>query len=269
MMMTTNRTEKPSSVTQRVRDQFGPAAGSYAVSDVHVGGPDLEAMLRAVPLTGRERLLDVGTGAGHTALAFAPHVAEVVALDLTEAMLEQARAEAARRGLGNLHCQLGNAEALPFPSASFDLVTSRLAAHHFAHADAAVAEIARILRPGGSLLLEDSMAPEDPAQDTFFNAIELLRDPSHVRNYSPSQWLRELSACGIEAEVLGWWALYQDFDEWVERTRTPETAVAELRRLFDTAPSEIRSTLALNSRGPRSLSVPCALIRGRSLSGGY
>ena len=98
--------------------------------------------------------------------------------------------------------------------------------------------------------------------------LELLQE---IKRRSPwaGGYKAKISACGIEADVLGWWALYQDFDEWVERTRTPETAVAELRRLFDTAPSEIRSTLALNSRDPRSLSVPCALIRGRSLSGGY
>ena len=94
--MTAQRTqaERTPDAKQRVRDQFGPAAARYAVSDVHVGGPDLTAMLRAVALTGRERLLDVGTGAGHTALAFAPRVTEVVALDLTEAMLEQTRIEA-------------------------------------------------------------------------------------------------------------------------------------------------------------------------------
>jgi ubiquinone/menaquinone biosynthesis C-methylase UbiE len=263
--MTAQRTqsEKTPDAKQRVRDQFGPAAARYAVSDVHVGGPDLTAMLRAVALTGSERLLDVGTGAGHTAMAFAPLVAEVVALDLTEAMLEQTRTEAERRGLDNLRCQLGDAEALPFPTGSFNLVTSRLAAHHFARADLAAAEMARVLRPGGSLLLEDSVAPEDPAQDTFFNAIELLRDPSHVRNYTPSQWLQMLSECGIDAEVLGRWGLYQDFGQWVERTRAPATSVAELRRLFDAAPADVRQTLALDSRGPRSLSVPCALIRGR------
>ena len=264
-MTRTDRAETAAGARQRVRDQFAPAAGCYAISDVHAGGPDLTAMLQTIPLTSREHMLDVGTGAGHTALAFAPHVAEVVALDLTPAMLEQARAEAARRGLDNLRCQLGDADALPFPDASFDLVTSRLAAHHFADVDAATTEIARVLRPGGSLLLEDSMAPEDPAQDTFFNTIELLHDPSHVRNYTPSQWLRRLAECGIEAEVVGCWGLYQDFDEWIGRSRTPEIAAAALRHLFDTAPGDVRRTLALNSRGPRSLSVPCALIRGRSL----
>jgi ubiquinone/menaquinone biosynthesis C-methylase UbiE len=263
--MTARRTraETTPDAKQRVRDQFGPAAARYAVSDVHVGGPDLTAMLRAVALTGRERLLDVGTGAGHTALAFAPRVTEVVALDLTEAMLEQTRIEAERRGLDNLRCQLGDAEALPFATDSFDLVTSRLAAHHFPRAEVAAAEMARVLCPGGSLLLEDSMAPEDPAQDTFFNTIELLRDPSHVRNYTPSQWLRMLSGCGIEAEVLGRWGLYQDFNQWVERTRAPQTSVAELRRLFDAAPADVREALALDTRGTRSLSVPCVLIRGR------
>jgi SAM-dependent methyltransferase len=181
-------------------------------------------------------------------------------------MLDQVARGARDRGLSNIHCQLGDAESLPYPDGSFDVVTSRLCAHHFQDVRAFVREAARVLRPAGSLLVMDSMAPEDPALDTFFNAFELLRDPSHVRNYSRSQWCGMLAAEGFEAEVLGSWMLHQDFDAWVERIGTPETAVAHLRFAFGHASAETREAFAIEA-GPestRSVGIPCSLVRGLS-----
>ena len=171
-----------------IQRQFGAAAAAYAVSAVHCGGPDLDAMLAAARPRSSQRVLDLGCGTGHTALAFAGHVEQVVAVDLTEAMLEQGRRLAAERGVANICFERGDVTRLPFDDDSFDCVTSRLSAHHYARPEAAVAEAARVLRPGGLLLLSDSVAPEDPAQDTFMNAFELLRDGSHVRNHRVSEW---------------------------------------------------------------------------------
>lgn len=258
------------SVKQAVQDWFGPAARGYAASAVHRGGPDLEAMLAAsgldpdAPHPGR--LLDVGTGAGHTAFAFASRIARVDALDLTREMLEQVEAGCRQRGIANVHCRLGDAEALPYPDDCFDFVTSRLCAHHFEDPDAFVEQSARVLRPGGGFLLVDSFAPESPALDTFFNAFELLRDPSHVRNHSRSEWLRRLDAAGFEAEVLGpTFLLRQDFDDWVARIGTPATAIAQLRFLFESADAARREAFAIEIRDDRvvALAVPCGLIRGR------
>ena len=171
---------------QAVEAQFSAAAAAYATSGVHAGGPDLEAMLIAADAHGTERVLDLGCGAGHTALFFAPHVAEVHALDLSEPMLEQGRRLAAERSLSNLHWHCGEAESLPFPDAHFDLVTSRQSAHHYEDLDRALAEVARVLKPGGKFLVVDSVAPEDHAGDTFLNTFEILRDASHVRDHRVS-----------------------------------------------------------------------------------
>jgi SAM-dependent methyltransferase len=224
-------------------------------------------MLEAADLRGDERALDVGSGAGHTALAFAPLVAEVVALDLTQEMLAQARALAAERGLANLRFEIGDAMGLPYETGSFDLVTCRVCAHHFADPCAATREVARVLRAGGRLLLVDSVSPEDPAQDSFLNCIELLRDPSHVRNHSVSQWCAMLADAGLVPEWLETWGVPLDFDEWVERANTPEARRAQLRALFQGAPDGIRKAFALRTGERRGFDIPIALLRARRPAG--
>jgi ubiquinone/menaquinone biosynthesis C-methylase UbiE len=244
-----------------VQRQFGQVAANYATSTVHISGPDLEAMLAAAP-AGVARVLDAGCGTGHTALAFAPLVTEVVGVDLTEAMLLQARRLATKRGLTNVTFQRGDVERMPFPDASFDLVTSRYSAHHYPHPLAALHEFRRVLRPGGTLLLVDVVAPDAPASDTFLNTIELLRDPSHVRDHSVDQWRAMLGAVGFAAELLGTWDLRLEFESWVARMNTPFLAITQIRALMDGAPREVRAALKLAEENTYSFSVPTALLRG-------
>lgn len=243
-----------------VQRQFGPVAAEYAASAVHAGGPDLAALVEVVAAAGAMRALDVGCGAGHTALALAPHVVSVVALDLTEAMLDQARRLAVERGVTNLVFQHGDAEHLPFPDESFDLVTSRYAAHHFPRPAAALREIVRVLRPGGAFLLIDVVAPPEPLLDTHLNTIELLRDPSHVRDHSVDDWRRMFASAGLCAELPGEWPLRLAFAPWIARMRTPPERAALIRAMFENAPHEVRAGLAIEPDG--SFSVPTALLRG-------
>lgn len=227
--------------SQSIQHRFGPAAAAYATSAVHRSGADLDAMVAAGVRSGRERVLDLGCGAGHTALAFAERCAEVVALDLTPAMLEQTRALAAERGLQNLRCEQGDAASLPFDDDRFDVVASRLSAHHYADPASAVCEAARVLAPGGVFLLSDTVAPEDPARDSFLNCFELLRDPSHVRDHKVSEWHAMFRAAGLVPETLELFPIHQDFEPWVERIATPAGAVTGLRALFDAVPDELRA----------------------------
>src|SRR5262245_33037712 len=132
-------------IKQSVQRQFGAVAAHYATSVVHRSGPDLDAMLAAAAPRGAERVLDAGCGTGHTALAFAPLVAEVVGVDLTEAMLDQGRRLASERGLANITFQSGDVEQLSFPDVSFDIVASRYSAHHYPRPSAALREFARVL----------------------------------------------------------------------------------------------------------------------------
>jgi len=248
--------------SQSIQQRFGPAAAAYASSAVHRDGPDIEMLLAAGVCTGRERVLDVGCGAGHTALAFAERTADVVALDLTPAMLEQAAGLAAERGLRNLRFQQGDAASLPFPDASFEVVTSRLCAHHYAEPATAVREAARVLVPGGVFLLSDTVAPEDPTRDTFLNCFELLRDPSHVRNHKVSEWQAMFRAVGLVPDTLGEFPIHQDFEPWVERIGTPAGAIAGLRALFDAVPDEVRGSFDIRGGGDYAFRLDLAVLRG-------
>lgn len=244
---------------ESIQRQFTAAAGAYVVSPVHAGGPDLERLLAMAGDVRGARVLDVGTGAGATALAFAARGARVVALDLTPAMLETARAQAEARGIAGLETRLGDAAELPFADAHFDLVACRVCAHHFGRVRRAVAEMARVLRPGGQLLLIDSVSPEDPAQDTFLNAIELLRDPSHVRNHRVSEWLAWLREEGLDACHVQTFPTRLEFENWTARMNTPDSEKAQLRRLMDGAPAEVRAAFSISGR--HDWEIPLALFR--------
>ena len=231
------------SIKAAVERQFSQVAEHYRTSAVHAAGEDLAQLVEAAALSGREAVLDAGSGAGHTALAVAPYAAQVTSVDLSASMLAQGRRLALERGLGNLHFEVGDVEALTFADSSFDVVTSRYSAHHWPHPQLALCEIHRVLRPGGRFVLSDIVSYDDFTADTHLQAIELLRDPSHVRDHTAAQWLAMLAERGFAAQVIFTWGVRLQFDNWVERMATPAPAVAMLRTLLANAPAEVRSLL--------------------------
>jgi ubiquinone/menaquinone biosynthesis C-methylase UbiE len=245
-----------------VEKQFAAVAANYASHPVMASGPELGRMVELGVRSGAERVLDLGCGAGHTALAFAPKVAEVVAVDLAEAMLAEGRRLARERGIGNVDFRLGDVEQLTLPDASFEVVTSRFSAHHYPAPERALAEVVRVLRPGGSFLLVDSVAPEAHGCDSFLNAIEVLRDLSHVRDHRVSEWEAMFAAAGLTPVVHQRWGLELDFDSWVERIGTPDPEISALRRLMDRSPAEVREALAIGRPGPYDFSMPVAFLQG-------
>jgi ubiquinone/menaquinone biosynthesis C-methylase UbiE len=250
-------------VKESVQRQFGDVAASYSTSAVHVSGPELLALLDAHPFSPTDRVMDAGTGTGHTALAVAPLVAEVVAVDLTPSMLEQGRTLAAERGITNVQFATGDIEHLEFADGSFDVVVSRYSAHHYPHPARAVAEIARVLKPGGVFLLADVISPDNPTADTYMNAIEVMRDPSHVRDHRVDQWQEMFERAGfVEFAELGRWPLRMLLETWTTRMNTPAATAAEIRRLLDIAPHEVRE--ALHVEPDYHFSIPVALMRGRT-----
>ena len=251
---------------ETVERSFDAAAARYKASPVHRSGPDLDALVEEASMRGDERVLDIGCGPGHTAFAIAPRARSVVALDLSDAMLAEGRKLAAERGIANVHFERGDAGELPFEAASFEVVTSRFCAHHYANPGAVLREVARVLVPGGLVLVVDSVSPTDPAQDTFLNAIELLRDPTHVRNYSVAQWVALLADAGLAPEHVADFRRRLDFESWVARIGTSRTSVTALRQLIAGATDEIRSAFGIHD-GSCDWEIPVALLRGTSTRG--
>ena len=234
------------SITDRARAQFGPAAEDYVTSPTHARGHDLDRLLALAAPAGDERMLDVATGGGHTALRFAPHVRSVVALDLTPSMLHAARDYITAQGAGNVTYCRAVAEALPFVDASLDLSVCRLAAHHFADPQAYAAETARTLRPGGLFLLADHIGPDDPDLDAFMDRFERWRDPSHVRAYTFAEWQAFLEPAGLRVEHTESLSHdYASFEDWTARMRMPPAERDALERWLLAAAPRFREFFAI------------------------
>ena len=234
-------------------------AANYLTSAVHAQGEDLPVMVQAAGLRGDERVLDAGCGAGHTAASFAPHVANVVALDFTASMLRQVELLAEDRGLENVRTRLGDVESLPFDNAAFDLVVSRYSAHHWAKPERALREFRRVLHGGGMFVLSDVLGFGDYVCDTFLNAIEVLRDPSHVRDYTLIEWEDFFAGSGFKMEVVFPYRIFLNFEEWTERMETPATNRDAIRALYGSAPAEVKEAMGIVDEGH---SFQCAVLRG-------
>lgn len=241
-----------------VSEQFGSTAAAYLTSTVHAQGADLQQLAAYASRFPQGKALDVGCGAGHAAFAIAPHIGTVVAYDLATEMLDVVQHAAVERGLNNLHVQQGSAERMPFADASFDLVCTRFSAHHWTRLPEALAEMARVLKPGGMCIVIDTASPEDVLTDTYFQSIELLRDTSHVRNRSLSSWRQLLNQAGLHPTADQSWKLPLQFDTWVARMRTPAERVVAIKSLWDSAPSEV--TAYFDLQGDYSFSIDAILL---------
>jgi len=239
-----------SEIHQRVSAQFGAAAAAYSTSLTHSDPDALRALVTLAHPNPEDLVLDIATGAGHTALALAPHVRGVTAYDMTEPMLAETLRNAAARGLTNISTRQGTAENLPFPDASFDIVTVRHAPHHYADVRRAICEMARVTKSGGRVIIVDSVSPDDDVLDSQWNHLERLRDPSHVRNYRPSEWRAFVAEAGLRVtfEELSFATEKSgpmDFFAWVRRMNTPPAVVEELTRLFQEASPALAAALRI------------------------
>ena len=242
-------------IYRKVRDQFGKTASGYLSSPGHAKGEDLKAMVHlAGDLQGRA-VLDVATGGGHTALAFARAGAVVTATDLTSEMLEAAHAFAEEEGVRGVTFLLAAAEELPFEDDSFEIVSCRIAPHHFADPRAFVWEAARVLVPGGLILIVDNVAPEDPELNRAMNRIERERDPSHVETYTVRRWINWLADAGFDLAHIERFRRDEDFRSWLERAHTPAETGEVIERYVLGLPPRIRHYLNVVEEGGQLVSL--------------
>ena len=235
----------------RVQAQFGPSAEAYVQSPGHAAGADLDTLVAWGRRRGAKRVLDVATGGGHTAAAFAAFTESVVATDLTEAMLRAARGLAGTRGLDGVRFAAADVDALPFKDGSFGVVTCRIAAHHFPALLPPLRQIARVLAPGGSFLVQDILGHEDPECAEFLIGVERRRDPSHVRAFTRREWEAFLRAAGMTVIDEAVMEKTRPWDEWTTRTRMAPNAKAELEAYVLAAPARCRDAYAFVIEGGR------------------
>ncbi|TBU84404.1 class I SAM-dependent methyltransferase [Phytopseudomonas dryadis] len=240
---------------QVVQRQFGEQANAYLTSAVHAQGSEFALLQAEVAGCDSARVLDLGCGAGHVAFQVAPLVGEVVAYDLSEQMLEVVAGSAAQRGLGNLRTVRGAAERLPFADGEFDFVFSRYSAHHWSDLGLALREVRRVLKPGGVAAFIDVASPGRPLLDTYLQTVEVLRDTSHVRDYSPAEWLRQVSEAGLQVRSHTRQRLRLEFASWVERMRTPQVMREAILTLQAAVGEEVREYFEVAADGSFSTDV--------------
>jgi ubiquinone/menaquinone biosynthesis C-methylase UbiE len=205
-------TTSPSDHAERIRDQFTKQAEPFAAFRIHSQEESLESLREALRLTGRERVLDAGCGPGLVASYLAPFAREVVGIDATPAMVRKAREVAAERGLANVVFEEGTMERLPFEASSFDGVVTRYTLHHVLDAAAVMAELVRVCRPGGRVVVCDA-APRAACREAY-DAWERIRDPSHSSARTPEE-LRGLFEGALQEVSMGGFRLEADVDALV------------------------------------------------------
>jgi len=247
-----------------IQQQFGAHANDYVTSQVHAQG---ESLQRLVELTRPQRswlVLDVSTGAGHTALTFAPHVARVIACDLTPQMLDAARKLANKRAVANVEFRPADAHALPFDDSKFNLVTNRIALHHYINARKAIAEMARVCKRGGIVALADNVVPPDRLTAFYINDFEKVRDRSHNWAYPIPRLQAMFADAGLKVEHIETFAKEIEFDPWADRTSASKETKAKLRKMLDDAPDPVRQWLTPRHDGSKVFfALHEAIIVGR------
>ena len=262
--MTSGQPPQENLAQSSAQQVFGPQAHVYAESPVHVDDPSLDAMRGMVDEQrpdGYGWALDLGTGAGFTAFAMARFARRVLAIDPTLAMLQEARRISGERNLVNVALSRNLAEALPVASASTDLVTSRMAAHHFPGFEKMLDEVCRVLKIGGALLMADSIAPPDDSAAGWMNDIELRRDFSHVQDRQERLIDDLVHQRGLTVVRKEHTRIGLRFNDWVARTATPQAEVDSLRRDFLEAPTVVRQAFQVSPDGDDiSFSWPCLIF---------
>jgi ubiquinone/menaquinone biosynthesis C-methylase UbiE len=240
--------------------RFGEFSQDYVTSVSHVKGEDLDRLLATAGPEREWLMLDIATGGGHTALKIAPHVAHVIATDLTPRMLTRARRHVVEQSADNVTFGLADAEDLPFRTGAFDLVTCRIAPHHFPDAGRFVYECARVLKAGRRLVVQDHVLPDDEPAARYVDDFERQRDPSHNRAFSQLEWVEMFQGAGLSVEHTEKIVKRHEFIPWAERQRCTAAVIRLLEKMMQTAPPAV-----LEWMEPQGFGTPEARFANRHI----
>ncbi len=232
----------------RIREQFGRTAAAYVEATHFSGGEDLEEAARLLQPSHDDNMLDVACGGGHMALFFAPMVRQVVASDLTMQMLKKAQEHVAEKGrVDNVIFREADAEDLPFPAGSFTLLSCRIAPHHFPDVPQALREFHRVLRRGGRMIIIDTLMPSDPEIAEFFQTMEKMRNPTHIRAFTEDEWRKMIDDSDLILQETKIISKEHDFQEWTKTAGLNRAKVQELNKFFMDAPQKIHDYFKIES----------------------
>ena len=213
-----------------VRREFSKQASRFGDNGLTLSSQDiLDWIVEFLPLNKEFRVLDVAAGTGHLSRAIAPHVREVVAIDITPEMLDYARQEITTRNFDHISIEEGNAERLPHEADCFDLVVSRLAIHHFEEPMIQLREMVRVCKPNHRIGIIDLLSPEDERIAETYNSLERLRDPSHTMALTNEQMKKILAEVEIVVDKSETRDVEVDFQQWVKMTVTPPETLEVLK----------------------------------------
>ncbi len=227
----------------QVQARFSQFAQAYVTSTNHAQGTELNRLVEMAQPQADWLVLDVATGGGHTALKFAPHVARVVAADFSQAMLQAAREHILTSGNLNVRFVNTDAEAIALADNKFDLVTCRIAPHHFPDCFSFVQECARVLKPGGTLLVQDHLLPDERRAADYINAFQRLRDPSHVRGFAAYEWEGMFLDAGLTVSAVESAVYTSRLVPWAERQGRSAAVIERLQIMLMQAPDAVRPWL--------------------------
>lgn len=234
---------------RHVQNQFGPRASAYVESAVHSQGEDLVALAALAEKTAPAHAIDLGCGGGHVAYTMARYAQKVTASDLSADMLAAVAATAKSKGLANIETVEASAEKLPFENGAFDFLGCRYSAHHWMNVEAGLREARRVLKAGSPAMFIDIYSPGKPLLDTHLQSVELLRDTSHVRDYSIAEWIDMLAHAGFSISACQTRQIRMDFPVWIARMATPPDLAQAIRVLQKSAPAEVQSHFAIEPDG--------------------
>lgn len=236
------------------KERYSQFAAGYVTSITHAKGADLDILLEIAQPQSNWHVLDIATGGGHTALKFAPHVEKMTATDLTPDMLEKAKEFITGQGISNSEFKLVDAENLPFEDAQFDLVTCRIAPHHFPDVAQFVRESARVLKAGGMLLIQDHVLSEHLDVATLTEGFEKVRDPSHNHAFSAGDWVSMFEVAGFSVAETRELTKRHQFINWAKRQGNSDKTIAQLIDMLEGASDAVKDWMEPRAWGTEDAS---------------